>query len=376
MPNRLPQVACAVLLLALSSCATAGARRSARIELALTGVDTLRTTTVQPGVRHMFAWDRRGPWAIHVLEVRNPCRPAWAARKAGPPLTERATPRMLGQRAVAAINADFFAIPLGTPTGAQVSNGVVLIGPGDRPVLGLDERGFWVGRASLTAELKGVGAMMRIAQVNRVRNDSTTNDVRMFTYWFGSTAPRDTTMYALSVRVTRAGAGKIERIDSTGSALPLDSAHVVFHLPRTVTIGSGGTVQWTATVLSAEDARRSAQESLGGFPLLLRNGQSVLAEQPGVRPDFGERRHPRSAIGFTSDATLLVVVDGRQAPYSDGMTLAELADLMQRLGAREALNFDGGGSTALVVQGAMVNRPSDQSGERPVGNALVLDRCD
>jgi hypothetical protein len=182
-------------------------------------------------------------------------------------------------------------------------------------------------------------------------------------------------MHALRVRITGAGAGTIELIDSAGAAMTIDSAHVVFHLPRAATVARGGTVRWTATVLSAEDARRRTREALGGFPLLLRIGQNVLAEQPGVRPDFGERRHPRSAIGFTGDATLLVVVDGRQAPYSDGMTLAELADLMQRLGARDALNFDGGGSTALVVRGATVNRPSDQSGERPVGNALVLERC-
>jgi exopolysaccharide biosynthesis protein len=65
-------------------------------------------------------------------------------------------------------------------------------------------------------------------------------------------------------------------------------------------------------------------------------------------------------------------VDGRQAPYSDGMTLAELAALMRRLGATDALNLDGGGSTTMVVQGRIVNRPSDQEGERHVGDALAV----
>jgi exopolysaccharide biosynthesis protein len=54
------------------------------------------------------------------------------------------------------------------------------------------------------------------------------------------------------------------------------------------------------------------------------------------------------------------------------MSLAELTDLFQQLGAVEALNLDGGGSTALVVRGAVANRPSDASGERPVANALML----
>jgi exopolysaccharide biosynthesis protein len=75
----------------------------------------------------------------------------------------------------------------------------------------------------------------------------------------------------------------------------------------------------------------------------------------------------------------LVTVDGRQAPHSDGMTLAELATLMLALGSHEAVNLDGGGSTAMVVgQGdtafRVVNRPSDRGGERAVGDAVGLVR--
>lgn len=105
-------------------------------------------------------------------------------------------------------------------------------------------------------------------------------------------------------------------------------------------------------------------------------GLDVLAEQPGARPEFGERRHPRTAVGWNGRSLFWVVVDGRQAPISDGMTLAELAALFERLGARHAVNLDGGGSTAMVVRGRVVNRPSDATGERPVGNALLLERCE
>lgn len=69
------------------------------------------------------------------------------------------------------------------------------------------------------------------------------------------------------------------------------------------------------------------------------------------------------------------MIDGRQPPYSDGMTLAELTELMGRLGAIDAINFDGGGSSALVVRSRVLNRPSDREGERSVGNALALVRC-
>lgn len=57
------------------------------------------------------------------------------------------------------------------------------------------------------------------------------------------------------------------------------------------------------------------------------------------------------------------------------MSLPELTWLFQRLGASHALNLDGGGSTAMVVNGRVVNRPSDREGERAVGNALALVGC-
>jgi exopolysaccharide biosynthesis protein len=58
------------------------------------------------------------------------------------------------------------------------------------------------------------------------------------------------------------------------------------------------------------------------------------------------------------------------------MTLEELATLFLRLGVQHAINLDGGGSSALVVRGVVMNRPSDAQGERAVGNALALQRCE
>jgi exopolysaccharide biosynthesis protein len=96
-----------------------------------------------------------------------------------------------------------------------------------------------------------------------------------------------------------------------------------------------------------------------------------------VPASFGTQRHPRTAIGWSTATgrVFLLAVDGRQPPYSDGMTLAELLGLFRALGATDALNLDGGGSTALVIRGQVQNRPSDQQGERAVGNALALAAC-
>lgn len=119
----------------------------------------------------------------------------------------------------------------------------------------------------------------------------------------------------------------------------------------------------------------AATEVVAGFPDLVDAGMRVGDLEVAARPSFAAARHPRTAVGYDDDGLLwLVVVDGRQAPHSAGMTLPELATLLQALGADEALNLDGGGSTTMVVGGRPVNRPSDATGERRVVNALALVR--
>ena len=117
-----------------------------------------------------------------------------------------------------------------------------------------------------------------------------------------------------------------------------------------------------------------AVQVVGGFPELLDRGRRVGDLEVAANPSFAASRHPRTAVGVSSDDRTLwwVVVDGRQGSYSTGMTLPELAELMEGLGVEEALNLDGGGSSVMVVRGRAVSRPSDEAGERPVANALLL----
>ena len=92
--------------------------------------------------------------------------------------------------------------------------------------------------------------------------------------------------------------------------------------------------------------------------------------------------NPRSAIGLSSNGRLLVfmVVDGRQPGYSEGVTFAELADLLASFGAYTGINMDGGGSSALVIRGIdkkprVLNSPIDQGipgKQRAVANHLGI----
>jgi hypothetical protein len=113
-------------------------------------------------------------------------------------------------------------------------------------------------------------------------------------------------------------------------------------------------------------------DALSAGPLLLKNGNINITSDEEVFfgssiPDV----HPRSAAGRTADgALILMVVDGRQ-DISRGVYLQELAILMRGVGAVEALNLDGGGSSALVVGGTLLNRPTGGTTEREVMSAIV-----
>ncbi len=115
-----------------------------------------------------------------------------------------------------------------------------------------------------------------------------------------------------------------------------------------------------------------AVQMVGAGPRLLEHGAvHVTAAEEEFPGDIRYGRAPRSAIAVMANGDyLLGVVDGRQAS-SHGLTLTEWAYLLKKFGAVDAINFDGGGSSELVVGGQVVNSPSDGN-ERSVGAALLV----
>ncbi|MBY6035817.1 phosphodiester glycosidase family protein [Fictibacillus nanhaiensis] len=121
---------------------------------------------------------------------------------------------------------------------------------------------------------------------------------------------------------------------------------------------------------------------INGGPRLLLDGKiNIPSTAEGFhQPDnpeffyqFGQRRHPRTIAGIKADGTiLLATIDGRKTGYSVGANFIESAQLLKSLGAVEGLNLDGGGSTTMTVNKNMINTPSDATGERPVGDAILV----
>ncbi|MDI9604807.1 MAG: phosphodiester glycosidase family protein [Bacteroidota bacterium] len=93
----------------------------------------------------------------------------------------------------------------------------------------------------------------------------------------------------------------------------------------------------------------------------------------GVVTNTWNEVHPRTAVGYSKDGkrVYLMVVDGRQNNYSVGATTGHLGDILKSLGAYTGVNLDGGGSSAMVVNGVTANKPSDGS-ERTVANGMMV----
>ena len=113
---------------------------------------------------------------------------------------------------------------------------------------------------------------------------------------------------------------------------------------------------------------------VAGVPQLIKNGKiDITWEQEKASRAFVETRHPRTAVAKLKDGKfLMMTVDGRQPGVSVGMSLQELAEYLFSLGAVDAMNLDGGGSTTMFLDGKVVNTPSDPNGERKIGDALLV----
>ncbi len=119
----------------------------------------------------------------------------------------------------------------------------------------------------------------------------------------------------------------------------------------------------------------NADMAITGAGWILRNGAANTSNWAAYSSSFVDSRHPRTILAWNDARLFLVVVDGRTSA-SIGMTFPEMAAfLVDTLGAAEAVNLDGGGSSTLVVDGTVRNRPSDGA-ERAVANAVLLVRED
>ena len=112
---------------------------------------------------------------------------------------------------------------------------------------------------------------------------------------------------------------------------------------------------------------------VAGVPQLIKDSKvDITWQEEKTTKSFVETRHPRTAVAKLKDGKfLMITVDGR-SESSGGISLNDLAAYLLELGATDAMNLDGGGSTTMFLDGKVVNHPSDKEGERKVSDALLV----
>ncbi len=386
-----------VLLLCASIAPTAAAAQRA---------DTTAARSLAPGAAYRSFVDARGPWVVHLvrIDLRRTdleIRPARAhdslrSRERTTDMVRRATTS--GARVLAAVNADFFDLATGENENNQLMAGEwwkglkVTDSPYDtydniHAQLALDSaRHASIDRYQFDGRAWAHGVTLPILTLNSLPT-GTYEGTALFTPRYGATTPADTTRHPVEATLTVVG----RRGDTTlyrrrgamrtgaGSPIPRDGAVLWAFGARARQVqamAEGDTVRVLLGVLPGLPRGGAPVSIVGGWPRILRDGHDVAADAAVVEGTISrnaEIRHPRTAVGVARDGAtlLLVAVDGRST-RSVGMTLVELAALMRRVGAWNALNFDGGGSTTMVIDGTLANVPSDSTGERAVGNALLV----
>jgi len=293
---------------------------------------------------------------------------------------------------VAAINSGFFrldtSIFAGEPAGILAVDGVLLSESlNDRVALWIenqrDSSVVEIGRFKSTSILRTqAGASVEINGINRERKD---NEVVIYTSHFGRSTLTDLTGKEFIVlgtvghssgRLVEARAGSslltggqfIVSTSGNASQKVMDAAvknrfgswFIETRLDQV------GTKSWGSP--------GTETDLVAGVPQLIKNGKiDITWEQEKASRAFAETRHPRTAVAKLKDGKfLMMTADGRQPGVSVGMSLQELAEYLFSLGAVDAMNLDGGGSTTMFLDDKVVNTPSDKEGERKIGDAIVV----
>jgi len=116
--------------------------------------------------------------------------------------------------------------------------------------------------------------------------------------------------------------------------------------------------------------------AIGGGPVLVQDGSVFITNKEEQLFSYENvDRHPRTAIGYTRNRRLIIlVIQGRYPGVAEGATLEEEAHMLIDLGCIEAMNLDGGGSSCMLINGKETIQPSDKEGERPVASVFIVKK--
>lgn len=299
--------------------------------------------------------------------------------------TEKTSSIATRHKAFAAINAGFFR--LDNSNWAGDAAGVLLIdkilyseSASKRVAIGIIN-GKDFTTVNITRIERGLGVkhrddFVRCDGVNRERGK---DDIVLFLPGFGQSTLTDSNGIEVIVRGNRISA----IIEGKGSAAIPSDGFVLSasgsKKERLLKLQNQGLrvsltdfVPMTSYEVSAQKFFPT-EDIVGGVPQLIKGGKiDITWEEEKASRSFVETRHPRTAVAKLKDGKFLMLTADGRSEQSAGLDLYDLAKYMLELGAVDAMNLDGGGSTTMFLDGKVVNKPSDKDGERKIGDAILV----
>ena len=293
-----------------------------------------------------------------------------------------------GHEVVGAVNGDFFMTSptneVGLPLSGQVRNDELVLSSHNRACLVLDnDNRPYIDRLTFTGTVTSGETSFALNLVNRMRyayEHIAANQSFLFTRSYGP------------VTYDGSSSGKMVLLRPAGDPFRWNANGVeqciiedIFDAKGSTTIPDGKAILWLkGTYANYVESLNVGDELSVSFRLTLNNesqdinihqligGSNHIIMQNGQFMEDWAERHPRTAIGFNADSTRLyfVVVDGRHLT-STGVTLREMKGIFDALGAVNAVNLDGGGSSCILVNDEVLNHPSDGP-VRAVGNGCLF----
>ncbi|WP_211323162.1 phosphodiester glycosidase family protein [Amycolatopsis palatopharyngis] len=338
----------------------------------------------------------RGPWVVNVLAIDPDKAHGHLKATYGPDLAhvERTTDLVRLSGALAGVNASFFTFTAnrqypGDPVGLGIFSGELLSEPATAPhevdmVVDSHSNRVLLGRLEWSGSVRNRqrGQVLPLEFLNHPPTvpagcatlvDQTRcdlpGDVVQFTPQFAAATPS-----GAGVEVVLDSHGCVVRAATTrGASLSPDQTSLQAtgrDAGSLLDVAGEGCVNRTSTLTDEDGEQLAVRPGLFGVNgryRLTADGQVVVPDGTGSFFD----RNPRTIAGTTKDRRIvLATIDGRRST-SVGTTMQETAAVADALGMHDAVNLDRGGSTTMSIDGRLVNRPSDSSGERAVGDALV-----
>ncbi len=220
---------------------------------------------------------------------------------------------------------------------------------------------FVIGRINLDITIQNENTALKIDNINQPRMLSTYTLI--YTPDWGQYSPQ-APKYGINAVVRK---GKITAVDINSVEIPKDG--YVISAPTDKIAQILNEKNLILNIKLPQDFE-NVNHIVSGGPYLVKNGKIFIdvAEQ---KLNSITGKNPRSAVGYTAGGELiLVTVDGREQT-SVGMTLGQLAQFMYGLGCTDAMNFDGGGSSVMYVEGKITNTPAQRGGIE-ISNALTI----